>query len=206
MFLLFSTRKRGRKVYIGIHPCEIPTVYALQGGRRVSVSRCPCAARTALQPARWPLSSAWSRYAPPPAITPATRLYTRGLTKCACCGAGVQSCHDSIGGTIIGHISKMPMALGMPRPPAKSVQTLPVQSAPCIHGNATPSLSFSEFCRGSVSGEPCFDKLEAMLAHGMLSLPATKVPAPYLRSLAKDAPTHMYCGVPSFAPLLLLPR
>ena len=32
-------------------------------------------------------------------------------------------------------------------------------------------------CRGVPQGwgEPCFDKLEAMLAHAMLSIPATKV-------------------------------
>jgi chorismate synthase len=46
----------------------------------------------------------------------------------------VKSEQDSIGGTVIGHVTGMPVGLG----------------------------------------EPCFDKLEANLAHGMLSIPATK--------------------------------
>jgi chorismate synthase len=52
-------------------------------------------------------------------------------------------------------------------------------------------------CRGVPAGwgEPCFDKLPAMLAHAMMSIPATKVRIFSIRYLLELRGTHILLGL-----------
>lgn len=88
---------------------------------------------------------------------------------------------DSIGGTVMAHITNMPIGLGPRVLPflslALSLSPLRASDSAAFYSGGVAWWPPGGIRRGSTfgAGEPCFDKLEAKMAHAMLSLPATKV-------------------------------